>query len=204
MKKMILLGALMTLCTAAVGHAQESRQDASISLFGVYAPPVYGLTIHPVTTTSTGGFLASYRYMLTPRSAVELNYTFDQNSIKYFSDEEPNTRVHSREQELSAAYVYQRTYKRYNPFVEGGIGAVIFTPILDNGTTQIGTFKQSLQIGGVFGAGVAYELSPSFDIRVEYRGFIGKAPTFGNPGGFTATNRYYILETPSIGVAYHF
>ena len=86
MKKMILLGALMTLCTAAVGHAQESRQDASISLFGVYAPAVYGLNIHPMTTTSTGGFLASYRYLLTPRSAVELNYSFDQNSMKYNTD----------------------------------------------------------------------------------------------------------------------
>jgi opacity protein-like surface antigen len=203
MKKMILLGALMTLCTAAVGHAQESRQDASISLFGVYAPPVYGLDVHPMTTTSTGGFLASYRYMLTPRSSVELNYTFDQNSIKYDAIAEPHTRIHAREQEVSGAYVYQRTYKRYNPFVEGGIGAVFFTPILDNGSDQL-SYKESLQIGGLFGAGLAYELSPSFDIRVEYRGFMMKAPTFGNPEGVTATNRYYIMETPSIGVAYHF
>jgi opacity protein-like surface antigen len=203
MKKMILLGALMTLCTAAVGHAQESRMDASFSLFGVYAPPVYGLDIHPMTTTSTGGFLASYRYMLTPRSSVELNYAFDQNSIKYNAIAEPFTRVHAREQEISAAYVYQRTYKRYNPFVEGGIGAEIFTPILDNGTSQL-SFTGSMQIGGLFGAGVAYELSPSFDIRAEYRGFMMKAPTFGDPGGLTETNRYYILMTPSIGVAYHF
>jgi opacity protein-like surface antigen len=203
MKKMILLGALMTLCTAAVGHAQESRQDASISLFGVYAPPVYGLDIHPMTTTSTGGFLASYRYMLTPRSSVELNYGFFQNSIKYNAIAEPFTRINARGQEISAAYVYQRTYKRYNPFVEGGVGAELFTPILDNGTTQL-SFKGSTQIGGLFGAGIAYELSPSFDIRAEYRGFMMKAPTFGDPGGLTLTNRYYILETPSIGVAYHF
>jgi outer membrane immunogenic protein len=203
MKKMILLGALMTLCTAAVGHAQESRQDASISLFGVYAPAVYGLDIHPMTTTTTGGFLASYRYMLTPRSSVELNYGFFQNSMKYDAIAEPFTRIHSRGQELSVAYVYQRTYKRYNPFVEGGVGAMIFTPILDNGTSQL-SFKGSTQIGGVFGGGLAYELSPSFDIRAEYRGFIMKAPTFGDPGGLTETNRYYILMTPSIGVAYHF
>jgi len=203
MKKMILLGALMTLCTAAVGHAQESRQDASISLFGLSAPAVYGLNIHPMTTTMTGGFLASYRYMLTPRSSVELNYTFDQNSIKYNTIAEPFSRVHSREQEISAAYVYQRTYKRYNPFVEGGVGAEIFTPILDSGTTQKG-LKGGMQIGGLFGAGVAYELSPSFDIRAEYRGFMMKAPTFGASDGLFTTNRYYIMMTPSIGVAYHF
>jgi outer membrane immunogenic protein len=203
MKKMILLGALMTLCTAAVGHAQESRQDASVSVLGEFAPAVYGLSVHPLTTTTTGGFLASYRYMLTPRSAVEGNYTFAQNSLKYFTIGDKNTRIHAREQELSVAYVYQRTYHRYNPFLEGGVGAEIFTPILDNGTDEKG-FKQSLQIGGLFGGGVAYELSPSFDIRAEFRGFISKAPTFGNPFGTTLTDRYYVLMTPSIGVAYHF
>ena len=204
MKKMMLLGAWMMLCIAAVGNAQESRQDASVSLFGVYVPPVYGLNVHPLTTTSTGGLLLSYRYMLTPRSAVELNYTFDQNSLKYHTIAEPNSRVNSREQEISGAYVYTRTYKRYNPFAEGGIGAVIFTPILDTGTTQE-TIKQNLQIGGLFGAGMAYEISPSFDIRAEFRGFIMKAPTFGATDGLFSTNgRYYIMETPSIGIAYHF
>ena len=175
MKKMMLLGALMMLCTAAVGNAQESRQDASVSLFGVFAPAVYGLNIHPMTTTITGGFLGSYRYMLTPRSAVELNYTFAQDSLKFNPIEEPFSRVHTRQQELSAAYVYQRTYKRYNPFIEGGVGAEIFTPILDNGTTEKG-LKQNIQIGGIFGAGLAYEISPSFDLRVEYRGFAMKTP----------------------------
>ena len=203
MKKMILLGALMTLCTAAVGHAQESRQDASISFFGVLAPDVYGLNIHPMVTTHTGGFLASYRYLLTPRSGVELNYTFSQNSLKYNPISQPNSRVHAREQEISAAYVYQRTYKRYNPFLEGGIGVEIFTPILDSGTTQKG-LKQDMQVGGLFGGGLAYELSPSWDIRAEYRGFMMKTPTFSAPNGLFETNRYYIFMTPSLGVAYHF
>ena len=200
MKKMMLLGALL-VCTAAVGHAQESRQDASVSLIGVYAPDVYGQIVHPMVTTKTGGLLASYRFMLTPRSALELNYTFAQDSIKYYSIAFPAGAVHTRVQEFSAAYVYSRTYGRYNPFVEGGLGAVFFTPILDNGTHEIPT-KQSVKVGGLFGGGLAYEINPSFDIRAEYRGFIMKAPDFGqtafNP------NRYYVLMTPSIGVAYHF
>jgi opacity protein-like surface antigen len=203
MKKMMLLGALMMMCTAAVGHAQESRQDASVSLFGIYAPPVYGLEIHPMTTTSSGGILASYRYMLTPRSGVELNYSYAQNSIKYNPASEPNSRVSTQLEEVSAAYVYSRTYKRYNPFVEGGVGVEMFTPILDYGTSQL-TIKQQMKIGGLFGGGVAYEISPSFDLRVEYRGFMMKAPDFGAAGGLFTTNRYYILMTPSLGVAYHF
>jgi outer membrane immunogenic protein len=135
MKKMILLGALL-VCTAAVGRAQESRQDASVSLIGVYAPDVYGQVVHPMTTTKTGGLLASYRFMLTPRNAVEFNYTFAQDSIKYNSIAFPAGEVHTRVQEFSLAYVYSRTYGRYNPFVEGGVGAVFFTPILDSGTHE--------------------------------------------------------------------
>jgi outer membrane immunogenic protein len=202
MKKMMLLGTLL-VCTAAVAHAQESRQDASVSFIGVYAPQVYGLSVHPMTTTTTGGFLGSYRYMVTPRSALEANYTFAQDSIKYdaFSAGCGYCEVNTRQQEVSFAYVYSRTYRRYNPFLEGGVGAELFTPILDNGTKQKDT-KGSTGIGALFGGGLAYELNPSFDIRIGYRGFLMKAPYFGNSQ--LNTNRYYVLMTPSLGVAYHF
>jgi outer membrane immunogenic protein len=189
------------VCTAAVGHAQESRQDVSASFIGVLAPDVYGEVVHPMTTTHTGGFLGSYRYMLTPRSALELNYTFAQNSIRYSAQTCPQCEVHTRQQEVSGAYVYSRTYGNYSPFLEAGVGAVIFTPILDSGTHQLNN-KQNTQVGALFGGGVAYELSPSFDIRVEYRGFLMKAPSFGNT--VLATGKYYVLSTPSLGFAYHF
>jgi opacity protein-like surface antigen len=141
--------------------------------------------------------------MLTPRSALELNYNWAQNSLKYNDPSAGvyNGRVHARQQELSGAYVYSRTYKNYNPFVEAGVGAMIFTPILDNGTNEK-DLKQSTSVGALFGAGVAYEVSPSFDVRLEYRGFLLKAPSFGfDP---FSSSRYYVLMTPSLGVAYHF
>jgi opacity protein-like surface antigen len=210
MKKMMLLGALV-FCAAAVGHAQESRQDVSASFIGVYAPDTHGLgaTSH---TSNTGGFLGSYRFMLTPRSALELNYSWAQHSMKFYNgalNNEPGTgnnspgpgEVHFRQQEITGAYIYSRTYKRYNPFLEAGGGGYIFTPILDNGTHIEGT-KQNTNIGFLFGGGMAYELSPSFDIRAEYRGFLLKSPDFGD--SYFKTNRYYVLMTPSIGVAYHF
>ena len=86
--------------------------------------------------------------------------------------------MHSRQQEITGAYVYSRTYGRYNPFLQAGIGGMIFTPIKDNGTSNLDT-KQNTNIGALFGGGLAYEISPSFDIRVEYRGFVTKAPDFG-------------------------
>lgn len=199
MKKMMLLGALL-LGVAVAGHAQESRQDVSISGTEVVAPNVNGLGVLPMHTTMTTGALVSYRYMLTPRSALELNYGFAQNTIRY-TNVSFGGFVHTRQEEISGAYVYSRTYGRYNPFVEAGVGGMIYTPIKDNGTSDLDT-KQNTNVGALFGAGLAYEISPSFDIRVEYRGFALKAPDFGVSS--FKTNRYFVTSTPSIGIAYHF
>ena len=196
---MMLLGVLMLL--AARGYAQESRQDISISATGVFGPSIHGAANVQQSMTGTMGALLSYRYMLTPRSAVEANYSFAQDQQKYVTSFQPFPRVHSRQQELSFAYVYSMTFKRYNPFIEAGIGTMIFTPVLDNKTTLLST-KGSKNVGALAGAGLAYELSPSFDIRLEYRTFITKAPNFGRPD--FVTNRYEAISIPSVGVAYHF
>jgi outer membrane immunogenic protein len=94
-------------------------------------------------------------------------------------------------------------FKRYNPFLEAGPGAMIFSPFKDAGTTNLDVKQQTI-IGGLFGGGVAYELSPSFDIRAGYRGFVGKTPDFDKTGNVFKTNRYQLISTPSIGIAYHF
>ena len=199
MKKMMVIGAL--LLGSAVGYAQESRQDISLSGFAPIAADVRGNGVNPLTTTITTGILASYRYMVTPRSALEVNYGFAQNSNKYFTSAIRNGEVHTRQQEFSAAYVYTRNYKRFNPFLQGGVGAMIFSPILDNGTHQLDA-KRTTSIGALFGGGVAYEVSPSFDIRAEYRGFFVKAPDFGKSE--FKSNRYYVINMPAVGIAYHF
>lgn len=199
MKKTMLLGVLML--SAAAGYGQESRQDLSFSGTGIFGPTIHGAANVQQKSTSALGLLLSYRYMLTPRSALELNYGFAQNSQKYATSFQPYARIHARQQELSAAYVYSLNFKRFSPFAEVGVGTMVFTSILDQGTNLLGT-KGTKGIGGLAGAGVAYELSPSFDIRVEYRGFLVKAPNFGKDE--FSTNRYEVISMPAIGVAYHF
>jgi len=200
-KTMLLFGALVLSATA--GYAQESRQDVSISGTAAFAPHIDGGTgVHKDTTTTLGG-LASYRYMLTPHSALELNYSYAQNSQKYITSHIPDGRIHTLQQEISGAYVYSLNFKKFSPFAEAGVGAMIFHPLQDAGTNQFDA-KQNTNIGGLFGAGVAYELSPSFDIRVEYRGFVVKTPDFGLPGDVFKTNRYEVVSTPALGIAYHF
>jgi opacity protein-like surface antigen len=107
--------------------------------------------------------------------------------------------------EFSAAYVRSFNFRKYNPFVEAGPGVFIFDPIRNMTTTTLDA-KQQLEVGAIFGAGIAYEISPSFDIRAEYRGIITKVPTFGEtgaPANFT-TNKWYQIYNPVLGVAYHF
>ncbi|HZP03598.1 MAG TPA: outer membrane beta-barrel protein [Terracidiphilus sp.] len=200
MKKIVALAILLAAGVAAA-RAQESRQDISLSGTALIEPFKASSTTVQVNSTPAYGALLSYRFMLTPTSALEANYGITyQNSIGYYVN--PNHyKVLVRTQELSGAFVKSFVFRNWNPFVEAGPGALIFLPILNSGTTTHDT-KQQTEVGGLYGAGIAYEISPSFDIRAEYRGLVVKVPTFGD-SQFT-TNRWYNISEPVVGVAYHF
>jgi opacity protein-like surface antigen len=203
MKKWMLFLACLPLAVAT-GYAQESRMDASVSGAAFIPRDVTANTVHE-TSTIGYGLLASYRYMVTPHLALEGNYGYDRDIFKY-SFGYGNDRVHTQFQEGSAEVVYSNfAYHNFYPFIEGGIGAYLFGIINDKQTsTTVGTLKSSTEIGVPYGGGVAYEISPSFDLRVEYRGFVVKAPDFGAPSNSTHTGRYINISNPVIGVAYHF
>jgi len=199
MKKFALFVLLLTL-GAVAGRAQESRQDISISGSGIIEPFVTSSTDVKVSANRGLGGLVSYRFMLTPRGALEANYSFTQNSIHYVAPSF-NYKVNTWMQEATGAYVYNFNFHNFNPFVEAGGGALIFTNVRNIGTTTLDV-KQQTAIVGLYGAGVAYEISPSFDIRLEYRAFFSKVPNFGYSA--LTTNKYYNINNPVIGVAYHF
>ena len=200
MKKIAFLVALLAACVA-MGRAQESRQDVSLGGFALIEPFMSSSTTVEVNSTPAYGALVSYRFMLTPSTALEANYGITyQNSIGYYVN--PNHyKILTRTQEISGAFVKSFVFKNLNPFAEAGPVGLIFLPIVNSGTTTLDA-KQQTEVGGLAGAGVAYEISPSFDIRAEYRGYITKVPTFGD-SQFT-TNRWYWISAPTIGVAYHF
>jgi outer membrane immunogenic protein len=202
MKKIAIIACLLAVGVAA-GRAQESRQDVSISGTAIIEPFIASQTDVQVHSSYGLGALASYRFMLTPSSALEANYGIDyQNKIRYYLPQFPQgVPVLARTQDITFAYVRSFNYKKYNPFAEAGPGAFIFVPVRNTGTGTLDVRRQT-GIGAMYGAGVAYEISPSFDIRAEYRGFIVKVPTFGDTT--FATNKYYNIFVPTIGVAYHF
>jgi len=198
MKKSLLLLLLLPLMAAA-GFAQESRQDVSVSGSTLIPPFVAGNAVQLHATVGFG-VLASYRYLLTPHSGLELNYQYAQE-VQHYINPTNNLLIHNRFQEISGAYVYNFVFKNFNPFLEGGPGGYIYTPIRDS-KTQTQSASQSTNVGAFYGGGIAYELSPSFDIRLEYRGIVVKSPSFGQTN--LSTGRYFNISDPVIGVAYHF
>jgi opacity protein-like surface antigen len=198
MKKLLLLFCLLPIL-AATGFAQESRQDASISYLGTYQPTITG---NAVTQTNDWGkgVLLSYRFMLTPSSAIEGNYQYSQFNTK-FTAPFTNSMFHTSLQEGSVAYVRSFVYKKFNPFAEAGAAMLLFNPINDTGTnTNAGARTKATAL--LFGGGIAYELSPSWDLRVQYRGEVFKSIDFGIAQ--YKTNRWYVMQQPAIGFAYHF
>lgn len=198
MKKSLLLLLLLPLVTVAA-FGQESRQDISVSGSALIPPPIVGNGAHLHATVGQG-VLISYRYLLTPRSGLELNYQYAQE-VQHFTNPTRNNLVHNRFQEMSGAYVRSFIFRNWNPFLEVGIGGFIYSPIDDSKTTLQG-LSRNTNVGMLYGGGVAYEISPSFDIRAEYRGLVFKTPTFG-VNDFS-TGRYFNVSDPVIGIAYHF
>ncbi len=209
MKKIAIIAFLLAVSVAA-GRAQESRQDISLSGTGLIEPFVGSSTDVYVHSTPAYGALLSYRFMLTPSNALEANYGITyQNKITFDVNPFPNgITVLTRTQEISGAFVHSFNYRKFNPFFEAGPGAMIFLPIRNSGDKCLDC-KQQTEIGGMYGAGIAYEISPSFDIRAEYRGFVTKVPNFGLASSTgnqidLATNKWYNIYMPTVGVAYHF
>jgi opacity protein-like surface antigen len=204
MKKIAIIAFLLAVCVAT-GRAQESRQDISISGTGLIEPFIASSTDVYVHSNRAFGAMASYRFMLTPTSALEANYGMTyQHTIHYNTNASYNTNVSNRMQEMSAAYVRSFVYKNFNPFIEAGPGAFIFLPVRNMGTNGEYALdvKQQTEVGGIYGAGIAYEISPSFDIRIEYRGLVTKVPTFSDSQ--LTTNKWYNIYNPVAGVSYHF
>ncbi|MHB8301885.1 MAG: outer membrane beta-barrel protein [Acidobacteriaceae bacterium] len=199
MKKLFLLLCLLPMLAAA-GFAQESRQDVSASFIGTIQPTVTG---NAVTQTSSfgKGVLMGYRFMLTPSSALQANYQYSRFTTKYVAPFSQAS-IYGSFQEGSVSYVRSFVYKKYNPFAEGGVAMLMYTPI-DNTHTSTNAGTPFKTIAGLFGGGIAYELSPSWDLRVEYRAYISYANNFGLSQ--YKTDRYeYFINQPTIGFAYHF
>ena len=96
MKRIAFVAFFLAACVVA-GRAQESRQDISLSATGVVEPFKASSTDVQVSSNRAFGGLLSYRFMLTPTSAVEANYQLTyENTIRFYTNPTSPPEVHMR------------------------------------------------------------------------------------------------------------
>ena len=201
MKKIAFFVFLLAVCVAA-GRAQESRQDISLSGTALIEPFIASSNRRSSSLHHAYGGLASYRFMLTPTSALEANYGITyENKINYYVN--PNHyQVLTRTQEISAAYVRCFIFKNFNPFVEAGPAALIFLPIRNSGTKILDVKQQTDDRRPVRRAACLRDQPqlrhPRRVSRIGHQGAYLRRTTSSPPTSGT-TSTY-----PTLGVAYHF
>ena len=211
---LILFGSSAALC-------QDGRFDASINGGEVFTNTASG---NAVTQNATAGpvIFGTFRYKLKAKHSLIFNYGRTRNSQTYLAG--GNFHVLNSISEVSGAYVFSPfPNSKFEPFFLAGGGALIFSPsstwdffpnlpdnVPDRVQVNLGAAKQT-ELAFLYGLGVDYRL-PKFSrlsLRLQYRGFLYKAPDFkidansGSTVSFFTGGRQHMAE-PSVGIVFRF
>ena len=189
----VLMGAALISLPALAQEA--NRSEVSVQAFGSF---VKTTTDNGVTqsTTNSGGVLANYRFFFSDSHGVEVNYGYSLNTQAYGLESGP-LGVKSDQHEATAAYVYRHRLHGFTPFVEAGVGGLVFDPRDTPGAST------QARAAFVYGGGADFNLTSHIFIRAEYRGFVYSSPTFdlaATQGADRVTHR----AEPSVGFGYSF
>lgn len=170
-----------------------------MSAIGAFTAGVDGNGIHQ-SASSTGGVLASFRYLFTGSQGLEVDYSHAQFTQQY-ANVAMNTGVHSDLDEFTASYVLRYPSKRVSPFLSAGTGAVMFSP---SGHAFGISLIPTQQPNAVFayGGGVDIRCTGKLFFRAAYRGLVYDAPNFGIPG--IRTGGVTHLAEPVAGFGFRF
>ena len=189
---MLLGGAL----AAMPAFSQEGgRSEASVQAFGSF---VKSSTENGVqqSATNSGGVLASYRFFFSNSHGVEINYGYSLNTQNYALADGPLS-VKSNQHEVTAAYVYRHALRLFTPFVEAGLGGLVFNP------TESPAASTQARLAFVYGGGADFNVTKRIFVRAEYRGLVYNSPTFDLATTLGADRITHRAE-PSIGFGYRF
>ena len=105
--------------------------------------------------------------------------------------------VKANQHEVTAAYVYRHSLKHFTPFVEAGVGGLVFDP-----TDASGASTQA-RAAFVYGGGADFNITHHIFMRAEYRGLVYNSPTF-DLAPAAGTDRITHRAEPSVGFGYRF
>jgi len=189
----VLLGGALVALPA---FSQEAgRSEASVQAFGSF---VKSTTDNGVgqSATNSGGVLASYRFFFSNSHGVEVNYGYSLNTQTYGLASGP-LGVKSNQHEATAAYVYRHPLRSFTPFVEAGVGGLVFNP------TDAPAASTQARAAFVYGGGADFNFTHRIFLRAEYRGLVYNSPTFDLAPALGADRITHRAE-PSVGFGYRF
>lgn len=199
-----VLGLFVFFITSA--FAQDFRSEVNFQGVANITRNSNNLDI-PSEATKSGGFLAGYRYHLSPWLAIQGDYGYTRNTQKYFDPVSGETDIQANVQQLTGEAVITASSKsRVRPYGLAGIGALFFHPTnsLNNNLIGIGTGSSNNQTkpAFVYGGGVDFDLTHYMALRAEYRGLLYKIPDFQIAG--LASDAFTHTAQPSVGLVWRF
>jgi opacity protein-like surface antigen len=189
----ILLGGALAALPAFAQEAGHS--EASVQALGSFVKTTTDNGVQQGATNS-GGVLASYRFFFNNNHGVEVNYGYSLNTQTYGLLSGP-LGVKSNQHEVTAAYVYRHPLRHFTPFVEAGVGGLVFDP------TDAPAATTQARAAFVYGGGADFNLTKRVFVRAEYRGLVYNSPTF-DLTPVVGTDRVTHRAEPSIGFGYRF
>ncbi len=161
----------------------------------------------PNEATKSGGFLAGYRYHLSPWFAIQGDYGYMRNTQKYFDPFLGETDIQANVHQLTGEAVITAPSKsKIRPYGLAGVGGLFFRPTnnLSNSFIGVGnnTGNNQTKAAFVYGGGIDFDLTRFVSLRAEYRGFVYKIPDFQIPG--LASDAVTHLAQPSVGLVWRF
>jgi hypothetical protein len=194
---------LCLLATATVAaHSQMYKlhnADVGVSATGQFTTPLTSNGPALQQTTTSPGFTFTLRDHPVAWAGIELNYGYTRYSQRYTysvvnSSTIGSASVENNVHEATAAYLFHPHFRKLQPFVGIGGGALDFMPT--QGPNQWrGT--------GLLEAGLDIPTSnPHFGFRVQGRSLIYRAPNFGS--STIASRSWVATSEPSGGVYIRF
>jgi outer membrane immunogenic protein len=190
-----ILGIAVIALPAFSQSEDPGKNEVSVQAFGSFVKSTTSAGVRN-SATNSGGVLVNYRRFFNVHNGVEVNYGYALNTQNFLSPS-GESGVKTNSHEVSGAYVFRLSARRFTPFVLAGAGALVFDPKDFQGANS------QTRAAFVYGGGADFNLSRHLFMRAEYRGFVYNSPTYSLTS-LDGTDRITHRAEPSIGFGYRF
>jgi len=200
MQMVFVLTGLAALCSTAAC----AQTDVAASLYGAFNGTTTGNDIIQSPSNAAGGLL-EVRHIAKPWAGYEGTYAFNRANQVYTATVVPvacpiggpcgpvSVPVSANAHEVTGDWVASVKVSSFRPFALAGGGILFDAPSGGQASTTT-TTKPVF----VYGAGVDWRLIPHIGLRLQYRGYLYKAPDLTTL--FTSTVVFTHTAEPMIGV----